>query len=362
MRSQFQSVGFMVAGLILCCFADIYAQSAVHIKGNIKGLHNGKIMFAYELDDVRNQDSVRAYSDIFSKDILVAESVRCTLTNSINRQMRIFLMEKGSSIDISGDISRFYELKILGSKEHEILEKLKKSIYSIPNDRPQTSGNIDLDKELKRKFEAEHKLLKDSVLTKFIKSNNTKVAAAIAIFDAYVTYPNRSKAGENYNLLSPAIKNSYYGQRIKTFADSEVNTSIGSKAIDFSLPDQKGDLFSLKDFSYKYLLLDFWASWCGPCRLENPNLIKAYSTYHHKGFELVGLSMDSFKESWLKAIEEDGLTWKQLNDPKSTNGKTADHYGVKSLPTNFLIDADGKIIARNLRGSALEEMLEKLLK
>ncbi|WP_316795049.1 TlpA disulfide reductase family protein [Pedobacter agri] len=342
--------------------ADLHAQSTVHVAANIKGLNNGKVTLAYELDDILSQDSALSRSDIFSKDILLNESVRCTLTNSINNQMRIFLMEKESSINITGDISKFFELKITGSKENDVLDKLKESLYAIPAKRPKVTGNAEQDKEARKKFAGKQQVLRDSVFEKFVKLNPNKVATAIAIFDQYVTYPNRVKASENYNLLSEEVKNSSYGKRIKTFIHANLNTSVGSNAIDFSLADADGELFSLKDFKNKYILLDFWASWCGPCRLENPNLIEVYMQYNSKGFTIIGLSMDSSKENWIKAVQQDGLIWKQLNDPKSTNGKTADRYGVKSLPANFLIDANGKIVARNLRGVALEEKLKELLK
>ncbi|RZK21414.1 MAG: AhpC/TSA family protein [Pedobacter sp.] len=348
--------------LILSFIADLHAQSAVHVTANISGLKTGKVIFAYELDDVLSQDSALANSDVFSKDILLSESVRCTLTNSINNQMRIFLMEKGSSLNITGDMSKFYELKITGSKENDVLDKLKSSLYAIPGKRPEITGNEEQDKEARKKFADKQQILRDSVFARFVKANSTQVATAIAIFDQYVTYPNRAKASENYDLLSTEVKSSSYGKRIKTFTDANFNTGVGSNAIDFALADADGKIFGLKDFKDKYILLDFWASWCGPCRLENPNLIKAYKQYNSKGFTIVGLSMDSSKENWIKAVQQDGLVWKQLNDPKSTNGKTADRYGVKSLPANFLIDANGKIVARNLRGAALEEKLKELLK
>lgn len=347
---------------ILVFMADLYAQTTVHVSANISGLTNGKVIFSYELDDVVSRDSALANSDVFLKDIMLNESVQCTLTNSVNNQMRIFLIEKGSSLNITGVISKFFELKITGSRENDVLSELKASLYAIPGKRPEATGNEEKDKEARKKIADRRKISRDSVFSKFVKANPTQVATAVAIFDQYVIYPNRDKALENYNLLSAEIKNSSYGKRIKAFTDANFNTSLGSNAIDFSLADAEGKLFSLKDFKDKYILLDFWASWCGPCRLENPNLIKAFERYHSKGFTIVGLSMDSSKENWLKAVKDDKLIWKQLNDPKSTNGKTADRYGVKSLPANFLIDAKGKIVARNLRASALEEKLEELLK
>lgn len=110
------------------------------------------------------------------------------------------------------------------------------------------------------------------------------------------------------------------------------------------------------------VLVDFWASWCGPCRKENPNLVKAYAKYHDKGFEIIGVSLDDKKESWLKAIEADKLVWLHASDLKCWKSDLAAEYGIKSIPTSFLVDAEGRIIAKDLRGDALEKKLETLFK
>ena len=119
---------------------------------------------------------------------------------------------------------------------------------------------------------------------------------------------------------------------------------------------------SLSDFQGKYVLLDFWASWCGPCRQENPNLVKAYAAYNDKGFEILGVSLDNKdgKEAWVNAIEKDGLTWTQVSDLNSWNNEVARMYGVRAVPQSYLIDPEGVIVAQNLRGEALEEKLAEI--
>jgi len=136
--------------------------------------------------------------------------------------------------------------------------------------------------------------------------------------------------------------------------------SKGGAAPDFTLPSPEGKDISLSDFRGKVLLIDFWASWCGPCRRENPNVVKVYEEYKDQGFEILGVSLDRKKERWLKAIEQDGLSWPQVSDLKGWQNAAAQLYGVRSIPHTVLLDREGKIIARNLRGPALEAKLKEV--
>lgn len=134
----------------------------------------------------------------------------------------------------------------------------------------------------------------------------------------------------------------------------------GAEALDFKLPDVNGKMVALSDLRGKVVLLDFWASWCGPCRMENPNVVKMYAKYKDKGFEILGVSLDKEKEAWLQAIRQDGLTWKHVSDLKYWQCEAARLYNVTGIPMTFLIGKDGKIIAKNLRGPALENKLKEL--
>jgi peroxiredoxin len=134
-------------------------------------------------------------------------------------------------------------------------------------------------------------------------------------------------------------------------------------APDFEQPDTSGHPVRLSSFRGKYVLLDFWASWCGPCRQENPNIVKVYNEYKNKNFTIIGISLDKREGAfaWLNAIKSDHLTWTQLSDLKFWNNAVAQLYFVQSIPKNFLIDPTGKIIAQDLRGDDLEDELKKVL-
>ena len=136
--------------------------------------------------------------------------------------------------------------------------------------------------------------------------------------------------------------------------------TIGGEAPDFSQPSPEGEEIRLSDFRGKWVLVDFWASWCGPCRKENPNVVAMYNKYKDKGFEILGVSLDKTKDRWVNAIAKDKLTWPQISDLKGWRNEVAQLYGVRSIPHTILLDQEGKIVARNLRGRSLEEKLEEI--
>ena len=149
----------------------------------------------------------------------------------------------------------------------------------------------------------------------------------------------------------------------KNFIAKKEATGIDGKvAPDFSLPDTDGKPLSLSSLTGKYVLVDFWASWCGPCRAENPNVVKAYNEFKDKNFTILGVSLDKDKKPWLKAIKDDGLIWNQVSDLKYWNSAVVELYGIESIPFNVLVDPHGKVIASSLRGSDLQAKLKEVLK
>ncbi len=150
-------------------------------------------------------------------------------------------------------------------------------------------------------------------------------------------------------------------QRFVTHMAELKPLSVGQVAPDFESLDEKGKTVKLSDFRGQYTLLDFWASWCTPCRMENPNIVKQYQLYKHKNFDILGVSLDNDQNAWKKAIKADGLSWTHVSDLNAWNSKAAELYKITGIPASFLLDPDGVIIAKNLRGEALAEFLKSRL-
>ena len=202
-----------------------------------------------------------------------------------------------------------------------------------------------------------------NVLKNFIGTHPASYISLLALSSVSGPSPDVAEVEPLYNQLSADIKNSEGGKQLKMSIDALKLTSIGALAPDFSQNDVTGKPIQLSSFKGKYVLIDFWASWCGPCRQENPNVVKMYNKYKGKGFTVLGVSLDKpdGKAAWLAAIKNDGLTWTQVSDLKGWSNMAAGLYGVQSIPQNFLIDPQGKIVAKDLRGDDLDSALEKLL-
>ncbi len=200
----------------------------------------------------------------------------------------------------------------------------------------------------------------ENARTEFIKSYpNSPVSSDI--LSIYSKHLGRDKTKRLFNLLSKENKTSEYGRRIRKYINLNKDTKIGEQFADFEMTDTNGKLKKLSDLKGKTILLEFWASWCGPCRQENPNLIKAYKKYKNNGFEIFAVSLDSNKDSWLNAIKKDSLDWIHVSDLKEQENEAALIYGIHSIPNNFLIDQNGIIIGRNLRGEELNKKLSETL-
>lgn len=211
------------------------------------------------------------------------------------------------------------------------------------------------------------------VYADFIISNPNSYLS-LHLLKQYKGRQDYAKIAPLYNVLSENIKRSEGGKEYEVYLSrlkSKEYTDLKAKAQgltivgmaqEFTQNDPAGKPIKLSDFKGKYVLIDFWASWCGPCRGENPNIVKAYAIYHEKGLEILGVSLDTKKEAWIKAITDDKLTWKQVSDLQGWGNEVAVLYEIHSVPANLLIDPTGKVIAKDLRGEELDKKLAEILK
>lgn len=291
----------------------------------------------------------------------------------------IMVTEPGT-IKINADVENFSDAKVSGSKENDLYKKFsqkgneaQKKIMDelngkygkefVMNRNPDTSSARykQLLKDYYHLSDSTQKVQVES-LKQFIKAN-PGVFTSVFVLNNYATTMDLNELENLYASLSPKYKETKSGRSIASVIEARKITAIGKIAPDFTQPDTIGNAVKLSDFRGKYVLVDFWASWCGPCRAENPNLVKTFNQYKDKGFTVLGVSLDQpgKKEAWLAAIHKDELTWTQVSDLKFWDNEVAVLYGVKAIPANLLLDKEGKIIAKDLRGADLEKKLAEVI-
>lgn len=334
------------------------------LEGTLEGLNNQTVyLSAIDNSGQRSVDSVEATNGTFRFE----NETPGTLMHSLRMGRTFFLLpiSAGDQITLSGKLSESNRIEVSGSSEWHIWSKWNQEwasitavagkLYRVADSLHKTGGDRSaVDQGFK---ELDERLFQ--TVKQFAVDYPSSEIVPFIIISRYVDYPNPENLQRTQALLNEASMNSYYGKYITETMAIASKTAIG-KHPSFSVPDTDGDMVSLADFKGKYVFVDFWASWCGPCRKENPHLVSAYNTYKDSGFEIIGISLDDKKDNWLKAIKDDQLEWIQLSDLKAWKSELVLEYGIKSIPMNFLVDREGKIIAKDLRGDALAETLSQI--
>ncbi len=346
--------------LVLCSAALSFfgfKTGGYTIKGNIMASTGTVFYLYYQYNGKQVKDSVKVSSNQFVFKGNLPEPVICTLSNSYNQQIKIFIAEN-AEMSVSGSVEKFFSAEVKNAVEDALYNGFKQKVADVSGQYRAMikASGADLHDKTSEPYKAFHKQL-DSLTSTFVKNNNSTTAAALAIFDCYLTNPDRPNAKLCYALLSPKGKQSVYARRVLQFVTATERIVPGNIAPGFELKDNQGKSQKLSDYKGKYVFLDFWASWCAPCRAENPNLLKCYQKYANDNLKFVSVSMDASAAQWKQAVAADGLPWVQLNDPWSMNGNLAEAYGVKAIPFNCIIDPTGVIVAVNLRGDALVNCL-----
>jgi peroxiredoxin len=199
-------------------------------------------------------------------------------------------------------------------------------------------------------------------LLNFLSEKNKSYIAPLAIFRIHQITGDNRLMEQLYSNLAAEVKKTPIGEYVGSLVDEARKDPMGKVIADFEQEDVNGNKVNIKSFRGKYVLIDFWASWCGPCRGENPNVVAAFNRFKDKNFTVLGISLDKSKGPWLEAIKKDGLTWTQLSDLKGWGNEVSQQFGIQSIPQNYLIDPNGVVIGKNLRGAALEAKLESVIK
>lgn len=386
MRKLILIVFIVFLGLSSC----IESVNDFTVSGKIS---NGEGQYLYLYDLSNNQfdvvdsallDSEGEFSFAGEIEEIAFYVLRTDITNYIQ-----LILKPEANIYITGDaqnLGRTYT--VVGSEDCEAVHRLRMELNSVITEIDSMATYLDNhvesnDFELKRRemsarYDSLMKMHK-SFSEQFIKENKSSLASIIALFQQVGPRTYIFSMKEDYELFRmvdsvlglkyseiPTYKrfhSQFEEYRVLKEAREKVakKLSQGKKAPEIALPNPEGDTIALSSLKGKYVLIDFWASWCKPCRNENPVLVENYKKYNDKGFEIFQVSLDRDKEAWINAIKKDNLNWTHVSDLKFWDSAPAKVYDVTGIPANFLIDKNGIIIAKNLRGDALEAKLSEIL-
>ena len=365
---------------LLAVFASpfvVMAQQQFSIHGKVSKSNAASLVYlSYETDEVRIQDSTRVTNGEFWFSGKLGSPVIAVLSlqhkkeprDKIRDMLQFFLEPAKITIATTDSIKR---ANILGSKlndeNHELSERLKAVEHELtllmrkyPYDisRLNDSSYQQAQKQIGL-LSVERKKITDD----FIDSHRDSHVALAAFAESYTSFGfDPVPAEKEFMKFSLLLRRSELGKSIEGQISAQLNTQLGQKARDFTQSDINGKSVSLSSYRGKYVLLDFWASWCAPCRAENPNVLKAYNQFKGRNLEVIAVSLDEKVAAWKTAVEKDGLPWIQLCDLKGWRNEVARLYGIQGVPQNFLIDPNGLIIAKDLRGNDLQKKLSLLIK
>jgi peroxiredoxin len=338
------------------------------------------VYLSFRAGDEYVTDSVKPVKNAFQFSEKVAEPTLASLRFRFAKQeagerarvegTQLFLEPGNIKISIKDSV-RF--AKVTGSASQKLFEDLNKLLKpynekSIAlNEKYRQFSKEKNEEELKKVMKEFDQLYDDKnekVFHKYLMEH-PESSIALYVLNQYAGYDiDPNKVEPLFESLPAATRNLPSAITFKERIETAKKTAIGAYAMNFIQNDTLGKPVSLSDFKGKYVLIDFWASWCGPCRAENPNVVKAFNEYKDKKFTVLGISLDQpgKQQAWLDAIHKDGLTWTHISDLKFWDNAVAKQYGIRAIPQNLLLDPVGKIIAKNIRGEELEKKLEEVIK
>lgn len=318
--------------ILLGCAPDLHAQQSGNLRltGTVNPASTEWVYLQSFHDKLfKTIDSAKVHAGKFSFNSSVTLPELYGLSVDTTRNPYYVFLQEGS-VEVSLDTAEHYNRStVSGSTEHDL-------------------------------FMAYRKLEHPDIRT-FIKAHPSSIAAAYVLYRYWSHRLPPEELGAAIGLLDPSLHQTPYVETLKALINVLDEVAVGRKAPDFEALDPEGKPIRLYERLKRYTLIDFWASWCVPCRKENPNIVQQYEKYKDAGFSVFGVSLDKSRDAWRKAIEHDGLHWDQVSELKYWDSDIARAYGVRAIPANFLVDEYGTIVAKNLKGEALGNKLEELL-
>lgn len=359
----------IIALLFFVAACQPAAKKTYTLTGEVEGLEEG---YVYLFDRVHGLYQVIDSAEVVDGRFTLTGSLYFPeflyLDNSRGGSPRIAFFLENSEMNIVYSTENAREFNLTGSASHDIMQEFNLMVAGQDANlrviqqqilEAEVLENAELAEALKKQYE-EAEQEKQKQISAFADRHKDKPVGI------YIAMRNLASGmdGEQLDALvkgfDSSLKESRYYLNLRERADKLLALAVGETAPEFSLPDAEGNMVALSDFRGQYLLVSFWASWCPFCRQENPHLVQLYKSYQDDGLEILGVSLDRNKEAWLKAIADDGLEWPHISDLLGWQNKASSLYGVASIPSNVLLDPDGVIIGRNLKGKDLDQKLAEL--
>lgn len=345
---------FIITGAMLSLFK---ASAQTVLSADVKGLSNKEVTFYYLDGSTQKSDKVKPVDGKFSWTAPINKVQRVTLMFP-NRAI-LFYAERGS-IKISGSFDALDNLLITGTPTQNEFNAYNAALKAYI-EKDTTGNNAAIPNVVSENYardrirRAKKRVFDDQYIEQHPKSIISLYAlidrAIIGSYDEVIT---------GYEKLGASLKALDEGKELGKRVQILKRKRVGQQVFDFTLNDINGNPVSISKFKGQYVLIDFWASWCSPCRAENPNIVKAYNAYKAQKFNVIGITIDENLDKWRQAVKEDGTPWTQLADIKNSPQSVSEYYGIRGVPSSLLLDPTGKIIAIDVRGESLKKKLTEL--